>query len=110
LCRLWRGEQEEWSGSLRTDEDRWIVHSDLGDDEPIRILHLNTLRPGDYIRLRHPEGDQVSFRIEQVTRTHGNSGKTLASGRVQAGWPRQQMRLGTAETGTASGTPRRQPR
>ena len=69
VCRLFRGEREEWSGTLRTDGDRWIVHSDLGDDEPIRILHLKTLRPGDPIRLRNPGGDEVSFRIGQVTRT-----------------------------------------
>jgi hypothetical protein len=70
LCRLLRGGQEEWSGAIRWDEDRWVVHSDLGDDEPIRFLYLKTLRPGDYIRLCNPGGEEVNFRIEQVTRTH----------------------------------------
>lgn len=68
LCRLLRRGREEWCGTLRMDGDLWIVHSDHGDDEPIRFLQLKTLRPGDHINLRNPGGKQVGFRIEHVRR------------------------------------------
>jgi hypothetical protein len=65
-CRLLRERREVWSGTLRADEGQWIVHNNLGDDEPIRFLRVNTLRAGDHVRLCDPGGEEISFRVEQV--------------------------------------------
>jgi hypothetical protein len=65
-CRLLRAGRERWSGTIRVDEDRWVVHDDRGDDEPIHRLHVKTLRLGDYVRLGTAGGREISFRIERV--------------------------------------------
>jgi hypothetical protein len=78
-CRLLRAGREEWSGTLRADEGRWVVHNDLGDDEPIRLLHVRTLRPGDHLRLGIPGGKETCFRVEQVVlQPHAHAGKLHA--------------------------------
>ena len=65
-CRLLRAGREQWSGTIRADEDRWVVHDDRGDDEPIHRLYVKTLRLGDYLRLGIAGGREISFRIERI--------------------------------------------
>jgi hypothetical protein len=74
-CRMVRDGREEWSGRLRMDEDRWIVHSDLGDDEPIWILHSSSLRPGEHLILCGLGGKRISFRVQHVSRAREPSAK-----------------------------------
>jgi hypothetical protein len=68
-CRLLRDGREEWSGTLITGADGWVMHSDLGDDEPIWVLHVRTLRPGEHFTLCNPGGEQISFRVGRVSRS-----------------------------------------
>jgi hypothetical protein len=71
-CRLLRAGREEWSGTMRADEGRWVVHNNLGDDEPIRLLHVRALRPGDYLRLGISGGQEISCRVEQSRKGAGS--------------------------------------
>jgi hypothetical protein len=66
-CRLIYGDRTEWSGVIRADDNGWVVHSDLGDDEPIRLLHVRTLRPGDYLTIYRPGEEAACFRVEGIS-------------------------------------------
>lgn len=67
-CRArWvRGGREEWTGLLVWEEGRWALRpQDGGEDAPWFIV-VQRLRPGEYMTLQHPNGDQLGFRIVNV--------------------------------------------
>ena len=78
-CRLLRHGREEWSGRLRMDEGRWIIQGDPDDDEPIKLLQVRTLRPGDHLTVNSPGNRAIDFRVERVSQQHERSIVTVRS-------------------------------
>lgn len=67
-CRLLSDGEEVWSGRLGRDCGEWVIHSSMGDDEPLRRLRATTLRPGDHLTLGCPREGDVEFRVVQASR------------------------------------------
>lgn len=67
-CKLLLDGEEAWSGRLGWDSGGWVVHSGMGDDEPVRRLWASTLRPGDHLTLGCPREGEVEFRVVQASR------------------------------------------
>ena len=65
-ARRVRGGREEWTGLLVREEGRWALRPrDGGEDVPWFIL-VQRLRPGEYLTLQNPNGDELGFRIVNV--------------------------------------------
>lgn len=78
-CRLLRHGREAWSGRLRMDEGRWIIQADPDDNEPIKLLQVRTLRPGDHLTVISPGNRAIDFKIECVSQQHQRSIVTVQS-------------------------------
>jgi hypothetical protein len=64
--RFWR-DRADWQGTLqRTDENRWSIQAVNNPDEPLRELEATVFRPGAYITLRRPNGEDLVFRVVSV--------------------------------------------
>lgn len=64
--RFWP-DREPWTGELiRVDETGWALRPVSGEDEPLWDLEARIFRPGDYITLRRPDGEELIFRIVNV--------------------------------------------
>jgi hypothetical protein len=66
-CRLLDRGREKWSATLEADDNQWVLHNELGDDEPIWFLRVHCLRPGEYVSLQGPAGETIEFRIQQMS-------------------------------------------
>jgi hypothetical protein len=63
--RFW-ADREDWQGALEYLDEGWALRNDRSADEPLWAIELRLLRPGDYITLRRPDGDDAVFRIVSV--------------------------------------------
>jgi len=70
-ARRMRGEQEIWAGWLLGIERGWALRSATGEDAPLWHLTADQLRPGEHLTLRAPEGDDLVFRVVNVTAAGG---------------------------------------
>ena len=64
--RFWR-DRPEWRGALlRLDDGKWGMQAASNPDEPLRELDGQVFRPGEYLMLRRPNGEELVFRIVSV--------------------------------------------
>ncbi len=64
--RFWP-DRPDWRGYLiPLDENRWGMRGTGDPDDPVRELEGRVFRPGEYLMLRRPNGDELSFRIVSV--------------------------------------------
>ena len=63
--RFWP-DREDWRGSLEQLEPGWALRNERSEDEPLWELELRVIRPGEYISLHRPDGDDAVFRIVSV--------------------------------------------
>ncbi|MBL8542506.1 MAG: hypothetical protein JNJ63_01740 [Hyphomonadaceae bacterium] len=58
-------------GFLRHRGEHWYIWYDEADEgpaEPLIKLGSHELRPGEYVTVREPDGDALTFRITEATR------------------------------------------
>ena len=63
--RTWP-DREEWHGELIRVDEGWAIRAARGDNEPVWDVNARTMRPGEYITLRRPDGEALTFRIVGV--------------------------------------------
>jgi hypothetical protein len=63
--RFWP-DRDDWQGAMEWLETGWALRHHSSADEPLWELDVRTVRPGDYITLRRPEGGDAIFRIVSV--------------------------------------------
>ena len=64
--RFWR-DRADWQGILqRIGETQWGIQAVNNPDEPLRELEATVFRPGAYITLRRPDGEELALRIVSV--------------------------------------------
>jgi hypothetical protein len=64
--RFWRN-RPDWRGYLvQLDTDRWGMRGSGDPDEPVWEIRGRVFRPGEYLMLLRPNGDELSFRIVSV--------------------------------------------
>jgi len=63
--RFWR-DREDWTGALEMIDAGWALRSTRSADEPLWEFDLRILRPGEYVSLRRPDGEDAVFRIVSV--------------------------------------------
>lgn len=66
IRRFWP-DRPDWQGTLQhIDEGRWGLQAATNADEPLRELDAPIFRPGEYLTLRRPNGEELVFRIVSV--------------------------------------------
>jgi hypothetical protein len=63
--RFWP-DRADWRGEVIRVDDGWAVRSVGGDDEPLWELAAGVVRPGEYLTLRRPDGEELVFRVVGV--------------------------------------------
>jgi hypothetical protein len=63
--RTWP-DHEEWHGELIRVDEGWAIRAARGDNEPVWDVAAKIMRPGEYITLRRPDGEELIFRIVGV--------------------------------------------
>jgi hypothetical protein len=63
--RFWP-DRADWRGEVIRVDDSWAVQSAQGDDGPVWDLGAGIVRPGEYISLRRPDGEEWVFRVVSV--------------------------------------------
>ncbi len=61
------GMQDKHSELIRLD-DGWALQSMVSEDDPLWTFEGHVFRPGDLVRLRRPDGEDLLFRIVASTR------------------------------------------
>jgi len=65
--RRLRDEQPTWTGWLFAAEGGWALRGGNGEDAPLWHLTADRLRPGEHLTLRGPDGEDLVFRVVNVT-------------------------------------------
>jgi hypothetical protein len=70
-ARRFRPGREDWRGEVvLVDEGNidagWALRGRQDMDEPVWTLEARIYRPGDYISIRRPDGEELVFRIVAV--------------------------------------------
>jgi hypothetical protein len=63
--RFWP-DREDWHGELIRVDEGWAIRAARGDNEPLWDFEARVLRPGEYVILRRPDGEELVFRIVGV--------------------------------------------
>jgi hypothetical protein len=63
--RFWP-DREDWRGALEPVEGGWGLRNERDPDDPVWVIELAVIRPGEYISLRRPNGEEAVFRIVSV--------------------------------------------
>lgn len=63
--RFWP-DREDWQGAFEWLETGWALRNERSPDEPLWELDVRSVRPGDYVTLRRPDGADAVFRIVSV--------------------------------------------
>jgi hypothetical protein len=63
--RFWPG-REDWAGELIRVDEGWALRRQGGEDEPLWDFSPAIMRPGGYLTLRRPSGEELIYRIVQV--------------------------------------------
>jgi len=53
-------------GELVRADARWALRGAAGEDAPLWAFEGRVFRPGEYVTLRRPDGDELVFRIVDV--------------------------------------------
>ncbi len=64
--RNWPDREDWWGELIRVDGEGWALRRQGGEDEPLWDFVFGILRPGEYVMLRRPSGEELVFRIVQV--------------------------------------------
>ena len=56
----------ELAGQLVRAGDGWVLLGPAGEDGPAWDLEGRVFRPGEYVTLRRPNGDELIFRVVDV--------------------------------------------
>jgi hypothetical protein len=62
--RFWP-DREDWAGELIRVDESWALRSQRGEDEPLWDFIPAIMRPGEYLTLRRPSGEELIYRIVQ---------------------------------------------
>jgi len=65
-ARRFRPEREDWLGELVREDEAWALRGEPESDGPLWFLDAQSMRPGSYLTLRRPDGEEFSFRIVSV--------------------------------------------
>lgn len=70
-ARRFRPGRPDWRGEVALVdagdvEAGWCLRGEQGMDEPVWTLDARIFRPGDYITIRRPDGEEMVFRIVSV--------------------------------------------
>ncbi len=63
--RFWR-DRPDWHGFLVPLDNGWGLRGHSDPDEPLRVIEGRSFRPGEYLTLRRPNGEELLFRIVSV--------------------------------------------
>lgn len=63
--RFWP-DRADWHGEIIQVDGAWAIRSERGDNEPVWTIEVGQVRPGEYLTLRRPDGDELVFRVVQV--------------------------------------------
>lgn len=63
--RFWP-DRDDWAGELIREGSGWALRRQGGEDEPLWDLSAAILRPGAYLTLHRPSGEELIFRVVQV--------------------------------------------
>ncbi|HTM95308.1 MAG TPA: hypothetical protein VL100_05775, partial [Croceibacterium sp.] len=68
--RLWPDEPDQQGYVIRTGATRAFSYA-IGDDDDEDLFHLEAhpLRPGEYVTLTEPNGEQLPFRVTRIAST-----------------------------------------
>jgi hypothetical protein len=64
---LRRNSTVTWTGRLICTDDGWVLRATNGEDTPLWRLGAQRLRPGEHLTLLAPDGDDLVFRVVNVT-------------------------------------------
>lgn len=56
----------EWLGELVHAAEGWALRGAAGEDAPLWDVVGQVFRPGEYVTLRRPDGEELVFRIVDV--------------------------------------------
>ena len=56
----------EFAGELVRADAGWALRGAAGEDSPLWNFEGRVFRPGEYVTLRRPNGDELVFRIVDV--------------------------------------------
>ncbi len=78
-ARRFRPGRQDWQGEVvLVDEESpdagWALQGEQGMDEPVWTLEGRVYRPGDYLTIRRPDGEELVFRIVAVEQGTGDEG------------------------------------
>ena len=67
-ARRFRPDRPDWQGQVVLVDEAsvnagWALQGEQGMDEPGWTLEARLYRPGDYITIRRPDGEELVFRI-----------------------------------------------
>ena len=70
-ARRFRPNRRDWRGEVvLVDESNieagWALRGEQDMDDPVWILEARICRPGDYLTIRRPDGEELVFRIVAV--------------------------------------------
>ena len=65
-ARRFRPDREDWTGVLVATDGGFALQSENSRDDPIWAMEAHVFRPGDYVTLRRPNGEEMVFRIVAV--------------------------------------------
>lgn len=66
-ARRFRPDRPDWIGDLVREDENWALRGAPAEDGPLWFLDARGLRPGEYLTLRRPDGEEFSFRVVNVT-------------------------------------------
>ncbi len=64
--RYWPHREDWWGQLIEVEGLGWALRAESDPDEPLWQFTLRRLRPGEYLTLRRPNGEELVFRIVQV--------------------------------------------
>lgn len=65
-ARRFRPDREDWTGVLVAADGGFALQGNSSRDDPIWAMEAHVFRPGDYITLRRPNGQELVYRIVAV--------------------------------------------
>jgi hypothetical protein len=65
--RFWP-DRDDWHGELIRAADAWALRAKQDDNEPLWLLEGKLFRPGEYVTIRQPDGEEWVFRTVGVDR------------------------------------------
>lgn len=73
MRRFWQGEDDQSGNLIRTRGGHWAFSYDPdtdADDEVIFRFHRHVFKPGEYVSVTEPGGEQHTFRVVATKPVH----------------------------------------